>query len=189
MKQEKEEGREITVLRDGRVLRLTPMSRLAEALSIDLPGKLLLCLLVLAALVAGATWAAQAAALHPSLAAAGALVSILLLWALLRRWIIEPIDELIHHANRIAACDLTHVVQRDRKDRFGELQAALGQMGVNVMSIVRDARERSLRMCRNMQDMSRDNAELADRARTQSDNLSQRSRSRRQHPEGKRHGG
>lgn len=173
MRREKEEGRVLTVFRNGRVLRLTPLARLTEAFSIDLPGKMLLCLTVLAAAVGGLSWWGAHAGVAPAWPAMAGIVSVLALWWLLRRWIVAPVDELILRANRIAACDLTQVILRDRKDRYGELQAALGQMSVNLMSIVRDARERSTRMCTNMQGMSRDNGELAQRTQQQSANLRQ----------------
>jgi aerotaxis receptor len=94
-------------------------------------------------------------------------------WLMLRQSIMAPIDELIRHANRIAACDLTQAVNRDRSDRYGELQAALGQMSVNLQSIVRDAREQSSRMCVRMRSMSGDNTELAQRTHQQADTLQQ----------------
>lgn len=171
MRQEKEEGRELTVFRNGRVLRLTPWARLTEALSIDLSARMFLCLSLLAAVVGGTAWWNVQATVSPAWTILVAIACVLALWVLLRRWIVAPVDELISRANRIAACDLTQVIVRDRKDRYGELQAALGQMSVNLMSIVRDARERSTRMCASMQHMSRDNGELAQRTQHQSADL------------------
>src|SRR5690606_19184028 len=106
----------------------------------------------------------------------GALVSAiatLITWSIMRRWFIAPLDALIRGANRIAACDLTRVVPRDRNDRFGELQAALSQVGVNLHSIVRDARDQSMRMFAGMGGMTQGSQELARRTAGQAANLQQ----------------
>src|SRR5256885_12063630 len=49
-------------------------------------------------------------------------------------------------ANRLAAGDLTQTIRITRKDVVGDLQKALSQLNVNLLSIVRDAREESDKM-------------------------------------------
>lgn len=174
MRNEKESGRRLTtVFRGGRVLRLTLLGRLTEILRPDLSAKLLLGLALLAAIASGVTWWGQQASIPVAWTVAACAVTVSVLWSIMRRWFVAPIDALTRCANRIAACDLTQVITRDRNDRYGELQAALGQMSVNLQSIVRDARDQNMRMLSSMRGMSKDNRELAQRTEGQAASLQQ----------------
>lgn len=148
MREEVENGRLLTVFRNGRIIRRTPFGYFCEAFRFDL-------------------------SVHMHWVALVGFAGAFMLWLLLRRWVVTPIDSLIHCANRIAACDLGHTIERSRNDKFGELQAALGQLSVNLKSIVRDAREQSTLMSSRMTGMTRDNRELAGRTSQQASNLQQ----------------
>jgi aerotaxis receptor len=173
MRAEKEAGRLVTAFRAGRIRRLTLWGRLADGIRPSLSFKLLLGLVSLAAIVGGAArWgSADAAAGWGSLAIGVA--AVLMLWSMMRRWFIAPIEQLIQGANRIAACDLTRLVTRDRNDQYGELQAALNQVTVNLQSIIRDARDQNVRMFTNMRAMATGNNELSQRTQGQAVNLQQ----------------
>ncbi|WP_353153151.1 methyl-accepting chemotaxis protein [Pollutimonas bauzanensis] len=173
MRSEKEAGRLTTVFRRGRILRLTLLGRLSEILRPDFSTKILLSLALLAAAVGGLTWLGQQPSTPLAWTTAACAIVVLLLWYVMQRWFVTPIDALIRSANRIAACDLTQVIVRDRNDRYGELQAALGQMSVNLQSIVRDARDQNMRMLSGVHGMSSDTAELARRTEGQAANLQQ----------------
>lgn len=174
MRKEKESGRRLTtVFRGGRVLRLTLLGRLTEILRPDLSAKILLGLALLATITSGVTWWGHQAFFPVAWIAVACAAIVLALWFIMQRWFVAPIDALTRCANRIAACDLTQIITRDRNDRYGELQAALGQMSVNLQSIVRDAREQNMRMLSSTQGMSRDNIELAQRTEGQAASLQQ----------------
>jgi aerotaxis receptor len=64
-------------------------------------------------------------------------------------------------------------VTQDRHDKLGELQQALGQLTVNLMSIVRDAREESGHMLVGTQEISQGNQDLSARTESQASNLQQ----------------
>lgn len=171
MRQEAEVDRQLTVFRQGRVHRLSLWGRVVALLRFELATWLLLGLAAAALLTGIAAWMIATAEHSPLWVLACGAVVTLTLWWQLRRWLVKPVAALIAHANRLAACDLTVSMVRERHDQYGELQAALGQMGVNVMSIVRDAREHSTRMSSCMPNIARDTSELARRAQEQSQEL------------------
>lgn len=88
-----------------------------------------------------------------------------------RYWVITPLKSLITSANRIAACDLSHTVTRSRTDLYGQLQGALEQVGVNLKSIVRDARDQNLQTLSNIAIMSSESSRLAQRTEDQASRL------------------
>lgn len=174
MRNEKESSRRLTtVLRGGRVVRLTLLGRLSEILRPDLSAKILLGLVLLACMTGGVGWWSRQASIPVAWTAAACTGLVWVLWLVMRRWFVAPIDALTQCANRIAACDLTQIITRDRNDRYGELQAALGQMSVNLQSIVRDAREQNMHMLSGAHSMSKDTLELAQRTEGQAANLQQ----------------
>lgn len=173
MREEAENGRLLTVFRNGRIIRRTPFGYFCEAFRFDLSGKMLLGLMTFALGLIGLMGLAQLKSVHMHWVALVGFAGAFMLWLLLRRWVVTPIDSLIQCANRIAACDLGHTIERSRNDKFGELQAALGQLSVNLKSIVRDAREQSTLMSSRMTGMTRDNRELAGRTSQQASNLQQ----------------
>ena len=173
MRMEEEEGRLTTVFRNGRVLRSTLMGRLSDRLRPDLSARLLLLLAILSIVSSGMmSWTQNLPVpLIWNVLGCGAVTGVA--WYVLKRWFISPLDTLISSANRIAACDLTHVVERDRNNRYGELQAALGQVVVNLQSIVRDARDQNLQLFSNISGISNGSVDLARRTEGQGASLQQ----------------
>ncbi len=168
MREEKAAGRQTLALQRGRLLTLSLWGRVAEALSLGMESKLLLILLGLVLAGAGLQ------------SVFGAAVSVLLVLPLLllawwyqTRLVVRPLEDLINAANRMAAGDLTERVAHDRNDKLGELQQALGQLSVNLMSIVRDAREESAHMLVGTQEISQGNQDLSARTESQASNLEQ----------------
>lgn len=173
MKWEKEEGRSITVFHEGRVRTASLWGRTLSALRPELATSLLLLTLALVLISGSAMWLAGDGALPFW---AGILVAVAAaagVAAIMRSWIVAPVRGLIDVANQIAACDLAHTVSRTRNDLFGQLQAALGQVSVNVKSIVRDARDQNLRTATMVHRMSDGAGELARRTQSQAASLAE----------------
>ena len=168
MREEKAAGRQSIALRQGRLVSLSPWGRIAEALSLGMESKLLLILLGL--VLAGAGLQSFFGALVADLLV---LPLMLLAWWYQTRLVVRPLDELIAAANRMAAGDLTERVAHDRDDKLGELQQALGQLSVNLMSIVRDAREESGHMLLGTREIAQGNQDLSARTESQASNLEQ----------------
>lgn len=173
MRAEEQAGRLTTVLRGGRVVKLTLVGRLKEKFRPGLPAKLLTAITLPAFVTGGLAWYGQQASIPPALLAATSFATIFALWFALRRSLITPVDALIQCANRIAACDLTQTITRDRNDSYGELQAALGQMSVNLQSVVRDARDQNMKTLSSMRRMAQDNHDLSRRTNEQALRLQQ----------------
>ncbi|MER1969018.1 methyl-accepting chemotaxis protein [Castellaniella sp. GW247-6E4] len=173
MRREKEEGRRITVFKNGRILRSTFWGRVSERLRPDLSARLLLSLMLLTIVSGSTTWWARHSSISIIWGMLACAVAAMITWSIMRRWFVVPLDALILGANRIAACDLTQAVPRDRNDRFGELQAALSQVGVNILSIVRDARDQNIQIFSGMGSMANGNKELAHRTEGQAASLQQ----------------
>ena len=168
MREEKAAGRQSLALRRGRLVSLGLWGRVSEALTPGLEGKLLLILLGLV----GAGYALEL--MLPSVWALVLLLPLLLLaWWYQTRLVVRPLEDLITAANRMAAGDLTERVAQNRNDKLGELQQALSQLTVNLMSIVRDAREESGHMLVGTQEISQGNQDLSARTESQASNLQQ----------------
>lgn len=73
----------------------------------------------------------------------------------------------------MAAGDLTQKITVTRDDTVGFLQQALAQLNVNLMSIVRDARQESGRMQVSTREIAEGNQDLSARTESQASNLEQ----------------
>lgn len=171
MRAEQESGKLVTHFMSGAIRRLTVWGRIMDRLRPGLSGRLFLGLTCLAlASICSGILIQQG----PAEALAGvsvSLIAVLLAWGLMVRWCVTPINQLLRHANRIAACDLSNRVQQNRRDGFGELQAALNQVTVNLQSIIRDARDQNLRMATSMRNMATGTAEISERTSDQAARL------------------
>jgi len=87
--------------------------------------------------------------------------------------LVHPLAQLIVEANRMASGNLTQAVVHNRDDQLGELQKALSQLSVNLLSVVRDAREQSWAMQDATQEISQGNEDLSQRTEAQASNLEQ----------------
>jgi len=172
MRAEKEAGQRIHTLRAGRLVRRTGMGRLQQALNLGLGARLAAGF----AAVFGACVTASVAGgqtLHAGAVAAwlGALIVTVGAFIYAQRVAVAPLGQLVHAANRIAAGDLTQCIQVTRPDLMGDLQKALAQLNVNLLSIVRDARQESEKMRAATQEIAAGNLDLSARTETQASNL------------------
>ncbi|OZI66822.1 methyl-accepting chemotaxis protein [Bordetella genomosp. 11] len=174
MRDEAQAGRRIHTLANGRRVKRTLAGRVAEMARLGVVGKLttlltllMLCFLAIDRLVPAdaAAWEAGAWLLRLLLIAAA--------WGFLRRSVAAPLDDVLAAAYRLAAGDLTQPLERTRGDELGELQAALGQLRINVGSVVRDARDQSQDIVTGTAEIAQGNAHLSERTETQAGNVQQ----------------
>ena len=177
MRQEAEQGRLVHRLSGGRVLRHTPLHRLAEALRLDLGGRLTLSAAALAGLgfVAGeleSTLGIGAVAATALGLGTVATMTVLGAWQL-KRAVVGPLQHMVDVANRMAAGDLTQRLDNSGHDLIGRLTRALNQLNVNLASVVRDARVETESMHRSMHEIAAGNHDLSARTESQAANLQQ----------------
>ena len=174
MRRERDQGKQVLALKAGRLIRISAWARLCEQLRLGLQSQLLITLLAVASLPSLLTayltvpspWSAYVQLVVMLLMVAGA-------WLYLLRNLVSPLAQLIVAANRMAGGNLTQAVMSNRQDQIGELQKALSQLSVNLLSVVRDAREQSLSMQEATQEISQGNVDLSQRTEAQASNLQQ----------------
>ena len=138
-------------------------------------GQTLVCTLLLVA-----SWCAALLGGHPLSLASGAawLGVVVLALALgmavyLHQVTVAPLSQMLLWANRMAAGDLTQKISATRSDPVGQLQKALAQLNVNLLSIVRDARQESEHMQISTREIAQGNQDLSSRTESQASNLQQ----------------
>ena len=172
MRAEKEAGRLIHTLKQGRVVKHTLGGRLAEMSRLGLSSKLLLA--SVANIGAGYLLGHFLnTGLGLWLGLAMLALVILFAWQLKVALVVRPLTAPITAANRLAAGDLTQTIDRTRSDEVGELQQALSQLSVNLRSIVRDARTQSAAMVVGTAEIASGNLDLSQRTEAQASNLEQ----------------
>ncbi|MDD2976187.1 methyl-accepting chemotaxis protein [Aquabacterium sp.] len=173
MRQEKQSGKLITKLDGGFVETDTLWGAMtSRARHARLSTKLLLASLINIGL--GAVVGAWASAYDQYLLGTLAVgLIIIFAWQLKTRLVAKPLAELIDVSHGIAGGDLTRTVKHDRYDEIGDLQAALGQMSINLQSIVRDARSQSNRVVMSAAEIANANRNLSERTESQASNLEQ----------------
>ena len=174
MQAEKQAGRLVHVLRGGQLITDTFMGRLMMALQPGPLGKIALCTLLLVLL----SWGAAALGGHvmtlgSGVAWAGVVVAAIAMAVYLHRATVLPLLEMLRWANRMAAGDLTQKFSATRTDTVGQLQKALAQLNVNLLSIVRDARQESEHMQVSTREIAQGNQDLSSRTEAQASNLQQ----------------
>ncbi|WP_144640399.1 PAS domain-containing methyl-accepting chemotaxis protein [Bordetella genomosp. 13] len=174
MREEREAGRRRHTLSRGQVVKRTLFGRLAHMTRMGLAGKFMtgLVALVLAFTAVDRFVPTDTTAM---IAAAWALrlALLALAWRLLATGLRQPLEDVVETANRLAAGDLTHTLERTRDDELGELQTALAQLSVNVHSIVRDARDQSQDIAAGTAEIARGNLDLSGRTEAQASNVQQ----------------
>jgi len=156
-------------LERGQLHDLRPLPRLMRLLHPSLAGRMWLICAAMGAwcLLAGelgqrvGSWAAVAMVL-PAVALSG--------W-LLRRMTLEPLEILLGHANRMASCDLTQAFTSNRSDEIGRFTRSLSQLNVNLMSVVRDARNGVMQIRQDMRVIADGNQNLSSRTEAQASSL------------------
>jgi aerotaxis receptor len=174
MRAEKEAGTLVHKLRAGRLIKDNLWGRTTELLRLGALGKMLLsmCAVVLAAWLA-ASAGGHSLSLVSGLAWLGVLALAVGAAAYLHNVTIAPLNQMLLWANRMAAGDLTQKIQVSRDDTAGHLQKALAQLNVNLLSIVRDARQEAERMQLSTQEIAQGNQDLSARTESQASNLEQ----------------
>ena len=174
MQAEKQAGTLVHVLREGQIVKNTLWGRMARAVQLGPLGKIMLCTLLLVF----ASWGAALLGGHTMTVAAGAAWLGVVLLALgmavyLHRATVAPLSQMLRWANRMAAGDLTQKIAASRSDTVGQLHKALAQLNVNLLSIVRDARQESEHMQLSTREIAQGNQDLSERTEAQASNLEQ----------------
>lgn len=174
MQAEKQAGSLVHTLREGLVVNNRWWNRAARALRPGPLGRMVLCTLLPVAAAWGAaslggqtmTWAGGAAWF-------GVAVLALCTAVYLHRSTVAPLAQMLRWANRMAAGDLTQKISASRSGTVGQLQKALAQLNVNLLSIVRDARQESEHMQVSTHEIAQGNQDLSMRTESQANNLEQ----------------
>ena len=137
-------------------------------------GQTLVCTLLLVV----ASWCAALLGGHTlSLASGAAWLGVVVLApgmaVYLHQVTVAPLSQMLLWANRMAAGDLTQKISASRSDTVGQLQKALAQLNVNLLSIVRDARQESEHMQISTREIAQGNQDLSSRTESQASNLQQ----------------
>ncbi len=174
MRAEKETGVLVHTLQQAQVVKNTLAGRVARLVQPGPMAKLMLCTLVLVL----CAWGAAALGGHVLTFASGAawlgVVALAVGMAIyLYTVTVAPLLQMLRWANRMAAGDLTQTFDSTRADTMGQLQKALAQLNVNLLSIVRDARQESEQMQVSTREIAQGNQDLSSRTEAQASNLEQ----------------
>jgi aerotaxis receptor len=93
--------------------------------------------------------------------------------AALRRMAVRPLEQVLIACNRMAAGDLRQRMDASQRGTFGEVAAAFNQLGVNLLSVVGDARQEVERMRRATNEIAEGNRDLSSRTESQAASLEQ----------------
>ena len=172
MRAEKETGQLVHVLRAGQLVKQTLGGRMRRVLHLGEFGRVFLSML--AVLVGG--WAASLLGGPFSSVGAGLAWLVAVALAAGLTWFVNtttvaPLAQMLRWANRMAAGDLTQKIEVRRHDTVGHLQKALAQLNVNLLSIVRDARQGSESMQLSTREIAEGNQDLSARTESQASNL------------------
>jgi aerotaxis receptor len=159
-------------LRQGQLINLSLGGRLREALRLSLGTRMSLTVLLVGLCGLGLGLGLSGSGMAWAGALATAVLALLGGWYL-RGAALAPIEALVDFANRIAAGDLTQQIKSTRRDEIGRVTAALAQLNVNLMSIVRDARIGVMQMRQGTEAISAGNQDLSGRTESQASNLEQ----------------
>jgi aerotaxis receptor len=178
MKQEKELGRMVHQLKQGRVVRVNMVGRILDTMTPGLSGRITLVSMatMLSAFVAGVIAAGHG---HDALSPwpiTCALIGIAVAWGAskyIHQIALGPIQGLMDSANRMAAGDLTQTIQSHRNDAIGQFTRSLNQLNVNLRSIVKDARTEVDHMMLATREIAEGNQDLSGRTEAQASSLEQ----------------
>lgn len=166
MQAEKQSGRLVHTLHEAGLVNNGLLHRVGRALRPGPLGRMVLCTV----LPLAAAWGASGLGW---LAWVGAVLVALAMAVYLHRSTVAPMAEMLRWANRMAAGDLTQKITATRKGTVGQLQKALAQLNVNLLSIVRDARQESEHMQVSTREIAQGNQDLSMRTEAQASNLEQ----------------
>jgi aerotaxis receptor len=167
MQAEAQAGKLVHVLRQGQLIKRTPLGAITRALKPGLRGKLgWLALLaagvpVLATALAAPLWATLLAGV------AAAAVSASVAW----RMVGQPLMQIVEEANRLAAGDLSQPVVTGAGGMVGQIQQALAQMALNVRTVVYDVRHEVGNLRGQAQEIAAGNQDMSERTESQASSL------------------
>ncbi len=174
MQAEKQGGAPVHRLREGSVVKHTLWGRVVRALRLGAMGKIMgSVVLVVAAALAAALAGGASLSWVGALMWLGVLAVALGAGAYIYRFTVAPMGQMLVWANRMAAGDLTQKISATDGGMVGRLQKALSQLNVNLLSIVRDARQESMRMQASTREIAEGNQDLSSRTESQASNLQQ----------------
>lgn len=172
MRAEKEAGALVHRLRAGQIIKNTFWGRMVGLLRMGaLPKIVLSVLLVVLAAWGAATVGGHSFTWGSTLAWLGVLALALGSATYLHSLTVAPLNQMLVWANRMAAGDLTQKITVTRNDTAGDLQKALSQLNVNLLSIVRDARREAESMQVSTGEIAQGNHDLSARTESQASNL------------------
>jgi len=175
MRQERADGRAVTLLSEGNVRVDTALARLQRACSLGLRGRMALVVGGIAGLCAMGTAALSGSPLGSAAVVGEVLLSFAVGAAVGGIWLgslaIKPLEDLVRVANRMAAGDLTQNFEASGQDTLGRLGKALSQLNVNLRSIVRDARNEVHHMRDATREIAAGNQDLSARTESQAASL------------------
>ena len=169
MRAEVKAGRLVHGLHHGEVRRKGLMGALGRLLHPSLRGQL-----VGLSVLAGGTPIAAAWLEAPvwGVASAGLLSMAAAAYGTLRL-VILPLRQVVATANKMAAGDLTHLVDVHSKGQIGQLELALAQLTVSVRTVVRDVRHEVANLQGGTQEIAVGSQDMSSRTESQASNLEQ----------------
>ena len=176
MREEAQQGRLRTTLRRGQVYDQAPLSRLMRHLRLGLRGRITLAAGVVGAVGFLAGEGLSEGLSHITWGEVGLGLLAIGACATLGGWYLKqvaiaPLTHLVNFANRLAGGDLTRHIESSRADEIGQLTRALAQLNVNLMSIVRDARNGVMGMRQGTGMIAEGNQDLSARTESQASSL------------------
>jgi aerotaxis receptor len=165
-------------LRQGKVVHAGLLGRFVSVMRLSLRARVALThlfLLAVMAVFAGVAFAVVPpgpSAVHLSLAAAGAFVT-LLSWRYLDRAVVAPMKQALTAALCMAGGDMTVNVETGLTNDAGQLLRALRQMNINLQSIIGDVRDNFEVMRQATHEIVVGNSDLSSRSDSQAAALEQ----------------
>ncbi len=176
MRAEKQAGKIVHKLHNGRLITDTPFERLTARVRLGVVGQFTLLSAMLVLVGAGCgLWIGKHTSPLSLWGMMGSLAVLVLCTATARavfvHLAVSPMEVLLRICNRMAAGDLTGTIASHRSDVIGELTRALNQLQVNLFAIVRDARTQVDQMHVATQEIAAGNMDLSGRTEAQAGSL------------------
>jgi aerotaxis receptor len=172
MRREKSSGKLTLKLKEGNLKRDTVFGHISEIFKLGLSAKLFASLA--AASVTSCILGILILSAEFSRAAIFIFCNTFILcfgWWFLNQLLIDPLGGLVKVTHRMAAGDLTQRISTKLSSELGDLEKGLSQLNVNLLSIVRDAREQSMNMLAGATEIAQGNLDLSQRTESQASNL------------------
>lgn len=167
MRREAQQGRLVHLMRRGKVIRAGWLAAVYRALTPGMRGQLFW----LAWWPAAIPLMCQALGLPFWACALAGLATFIGSGIWIWMMVGQPLKRVVRQATRIAAGDLSEGVSVSYPDVIGQLQQALGQMSLNVRTVVRDIRHEVGNLRGGTQEIAMGNQDMSSRVESQASNL------------------